>query len=182
MPVNLIQYRREIGVFNCTKCGCTNSSKLFPHKLFPKFNLLSLLDLVLTNSILLSLLLFWLKYLFDIILQSDCPYRTANALNIPYINVKHQIFKNLYFQSTIIEWNKLGSNIRNSETLIIFKSKIVKFMRPTANSIFGCHSPVGVKLLTRLRRLNLNLCCLVRFSSIHIFKIKPPIITKVSRG
>ena len=72
--------------------------------------------------------------------------------------MKHQFFKNSYSPSTIIEWNKLGSNIRNSETLIIFKSKIVKFMRPTANSIFGCHNPVGVKLLTRLRRGLSHLC------------------------
>ena len=90
------------------------------------------------------------KYLFDIIPQSNCPYRTRNALNIPHINVKHQFFKNSYFPSTIIEWKKLDSNIRNSETLNIFKSKILKFIRPTTNSSFGCHNPIGVKLLTRL--------------------------------
>ena len=91
------------------------------------------------------------KYLFDIIPQSNCPYRTRNALNIPHINVKHQFFKNSYFPSTIIEWKKLDSNIRNSETLNIFKSKILKFIRPTADSIFGCHNPIGVTLLTRPR-------------------------------
>ena len=91
------------------------------------------------------------KYLFDIIPQSNCQYRTRNAQNILYINVKHQFFKNSYFPSTIIEWNKLDSNIRNSEILNIFKSKILKFIRPTANSIFGCHNPIGVKLLTRLQ-------------------------------
>ena len=81
------------------------------------------------------------KYLFDVIPQSNCPYRT----NIPHINVKHQFFKNSYFPSTIIEWNKLDSNIRNSETLNIFKSKILKFIRPTANSIFGCHNSIWAK-------------------------------------
>ena len=64
--------------------------------------------------------------------------------------MKHQFFKNSYFPSTIIEWNKLDSNMRNSETLNIFKSKILKFIRPTANSIFGFHNPIGVKLLSRL--------------------------------
>ena len=53
--------------------------------------------------------------------------------------------------STINEWNKLDSNIHNSETLNIFKSKILKFIRPTANSIFGWNNPIGVKLFTRLR-------------------------------
>ena len=65
--------------------------------------------------------------------------------------MKYQLFKNSYFPSTIIEWSKLYSNIRNSETLNIFKSKILKFITATANSIFGCHKPIGVELLTRLR-------------------------------
>ena len=89
------------------------------------------------------------KYLFDITTQSNCPYRTRNALNIHHINA--EFFKNSYFPSTIIEWNKSDSNICNSETLNIFKSKIFKFIRPTANSIFRSHNPIGLKLLTRLR-------------------------------
>ena len=65
--------------------------------------------------------------------------------------MKPQFFKNSCSSSTVIELNKLDSDIRNSETPNIFKSKILKFIRPTANSIFGCHNPIGVKLLTRLR-------------------------------
>ena len=65
--------------------------------------------------------------------------------------MKHQFFKNSYFWSTIIEWNKLDSNIRNSETLNTFKIKILKFIKPTANGSFGCHNPIGVKLISRLR-------------------------------
>ena len=41
--------------------------------------------------------------------------------------------------------------MHNSETLNIFKSKILKFIRPTANSIFRFHNPIGVKLLSRPR-------------------------------
>ena len=66
-------------------------------------------------------------------------------------NKKRQYFKIPYFLSTIIEWNKLDSNIQKMETLNIFKSKILKFIRPIANSISGCHNRKGVKLLTRLR-------------------------------
>ena len=98
------------------------------------------------------------KYLFDVIPQSNCPYRT----NIPHINVKHQFFKNSYFPSNITEWGKLDSNIRNSETLNDFKSKILTFIRPTANSIFGCHNPIGVKLHTILR-LGLSHFCEDKF-------------------
>ena len=81
--------------------------------------------------------------------QSNCQYRNRNALNIHHINVN--FFNNSYFPSTIIERNKLDSNICNSETLNIFKSKTLKFIRPTASSIFGSHNPLGLKLLTRLR-------------------------------
>ena len=31
-----------------------------------------------------------------------------------------------------------------------FKKKLLNFMRPTKNSIFNCHDPKGIKLLTRL--------------------------------
>ena len=92
------------------------------------------------------------KQLSDIILQSSCQYITRNAHNIPHVNVKHKFFKNSYF-STIIEWNKLGSNIRNSEILNIFQ-----FIRLITNSIFGCHNPIGVKLHTRLRLGLSHLC------------------------
>ena len=66
------------------------------------------------------------------------------------INLKHQFFRNSCFPSTIIEWNKLDCNIRNSETPNNFKSKILKLIRPTSNSLFGCRNPIGVELLTRL--------------------------------
>ena len=64
--------------------------------------------------------------------------------------MKHQ-FKNSYFTSAIIEWIKLDSHIRNSETHNMFKSRILKFIRPTESSIFGRHNLKRVRLLTRLR-------------------------------
>ena len=41
--------------------------------------------------------------------------------------------------------------IRNSIAFSAFKKSIVKFIRPSSNSIFNCHSPKGVKLITRLK-------------------------------
>ena len=57
MPVNLIQYRGAIGVFNYKKYVCVNSSKFFPDKLFPKLSFQNLLGLLLTNSIFLTILI-----------------------------------------------------------------------------------------------------------------------------
>ena len=53
--------------------------------------------------------------------------------------------------SHIIEWNKLDHNIRNSSSSNIFRKSILKFIRPSANSLFNCHNPKGIKFITRLR-------------------------------
>ena len=37
------------------------------------------------------------------------------------------------------------------ESFSIFKKNLLKFIRPSQNSIFNCHNPKGVKLLTRLK-------------------------------
>ena len=94
------------------------------------------------------------KYLFNIIPVTVSRYNTRNTdnnNNIPQFKVKHNFFQNSFFPSAVIEWNKLDLNIRNSESLNIFKSSLLKFIRPSESSVFNCHNPRGVKLLTRLR-------------------------------
>ena len=71
------------------------------------------------------------------------------------MNVKHNFFKNAFFPSTIIEWNKLDPEICNSASF--------KFIRPAPNNIFQCHNPKGIKYLTRLR---------VNFSHLRNHKLK----------
>ena len=61
MPVNLVQYGGIIGVFNCLKYVCANSSNVCSDKLFPKFSFQSMLGLLLMNSIFSSLLFFSLS-------------------------------------------------------------------------------------------------------------------------
>ena len=39
---------------------------------------------------------------------------------------------------------------QNSETLMLFKKRLLEFIRPKANSIFNIHNPMGIKCLTRL--------------------------------
>ena len=84
------------------------------------------------------------RYLFDV-------YSTRNNDKLPHFKVKHNYFKNSFFPSTVIEWNKLDLNIRNSESAISFKSKVLKFIRPSENSLFLCNNAKGIQLLTRLR-------------------------------
>ena len=91
------------------------------------------------------------KYLFNYIPTVRSTYRTRNIDNIPQFNVRHTFFRNSYFPSIVTEWNNLDKSIRNSESFSIFKKNILKFIRPSPNSIFNCHDPKGVQLLTRLR-------------------------------
>ena len=91
------------------------------------------------------------QYLFNIIPTSVRPYNTRNTNNIPQFKVKHIFFKNSFLPSVVIEWNKLDLNIRNSENLFIFKKKLLEFIHPSGSSVFKCHNPKGIKLLTRLR-------------------------------
>ena len=60
-------------------------------------------------------------------------------------------FKNSFFPSTVLEWNKLSPEIKNSESVHIFKKKIKKCVSIDKCSIFNIHDPKGIKLLTRLR-------------------------------
>ena len=103
------------------------------------------------------------KYLFNIIPNLTRPYSTRNANNIPHFKVKHSFFKNTFFPSVIIEWNKLDPEIQNAPSLNIFKKNISKFIRPTANNIFGCHNLKGFKYLSKLR---------LGFSHLYEYKFK----------
>ena len=80
-----------------------------------------------------------------------CHTEQGNIIKIPAINVKHEIFKNSFFPSAIIEWNKLDVKSKNSESIKTLKKKILSFIRPSRNSTFNCHNPKGIKLLSRLR-------------------------------
>ena len=91
------------------------------------------------------------KYLFKIIPKLTRPYSARrHPNNFPHFKVEH-IFKNTFFLSVINELNKLDPEIQNAPSLNIFKKNILKFIRPAANKIFGCHNLKGIKYLTRLR-------------------------------
>ena len=60
-------------------------------------------------------------------------------------------FSKILFFSIIIEWSNLDPNIRNSNSISVFKEKIRGFMRPFPNSFFGIYNPQRIKLITRLR-------------------------------
>ena len=76
---------------------------------------------------------------------------TRNALNIPSLNATFNFFKYSLFLFTIIEWNKLDPGLRKAESLPLFKTNILNFIRVSPASFYNCHNPKGLKSITRLR-------------------------------
>ena len=91
------------------------------------------------------------SYLYHLIPNPLTSYSTRNSENLPLIKANHSFFKNTFFPSTIIEWNKLDSNIRCSPSNKLFRKRILKFIRPPPNSIFNVPNSLGLTYLTRLR-------------------------------
>ena len=91
------------------------------------------------------------QYFFKLIPKKTSTYVTRNAENISLFNIKHNFYKNYFFPSSIIEWNNLDPNLRNSENFGIFKNNILEFIRPKPNSFFNCCNLKRIRLITRLR-------------------------------
>ena len=98
------------------------------------------------------------QYLFKLIPEKTSSYVTRNPDNIPLFNIKHNFYKNSFLPSSIIEWNNLDPNLRNSEKFGIFKNNILKFLRPKPNSFFNCCNLKEIRLITRLRLEVSHLC------------------------
>ena len=62
-----------------------------------------------------------------------------------------EYFANLFFPYTIKEWNNLSLEVRKSVSYEVFKNSLLKFIRPSPNSLFNVSDSLGIKLLTTLR-------------------------------
>ena len=71
--------------------------------------------------------------------------------NYFYLFSLYSFFKNNFFSSTSIDWNKLDSSIRCSASYKVFRKQILEFIRPQPNSIVNVLNSLGLTYLTRLR-------------------------------
>ena len=106
-------------------------------------------------------------YLTELIPTRNEAYQTRHFTNILSLSFKYNIFKNIFFPSTILEWNKLDPSLGNLASYNVFKFSILKFIRPSPNKTFQCHNPKGIKLVTRLR---LGLSHLREHKFVHSFQ------------
>ena len=56
-------------------------------------------------------------------------YRPRNADDVPYFNIRHNLFKYSFFPSPVIEWNKLVSRLRKVKSFTDFKKKLTASLK-----------------------------------------------------
>ena len=89
-------------------------------------------------------------YLINLIPKCDYEINTRNC-HMPMYHCRTDCFKYSFFPSTLRDWFNLDESIRNSESISIFKNKLLSFIRPVQSSVFNIFDQIGIKLLTRLR-------------------------------
>ena len=90
------------------------------------------------------------NYLINLIPKCEPTIRTRNN-SIPSYKYRTNCFKHSFFTSTLNDRFNLDINIRNSESITLFKCRLLSFIRPVQNSIYNNFDPKGLKFLTRLR-------------------------------
>ena len=102
-----------------------------------------------------------MSYLYKIISTKSLPhlYELIPPLQRSHRNTgffktwrcRTELFRNSFLPFIVNEWNKLDSDIQNSDSYGIFRKKLLAFIRPVGNSMYGIYDPFGVKLFNRLR-------------------------------
>ena len=90
------------------------------------------------------------NYLINLV--PKCETNTKQETTVYPLSAAEQIVSSiLFFPSTLNEWFNLDLNVRNSESISIFKSKLLSFIRPVQTNIYNIFDPKGLTFLTRLR-------------------------------
>ena len=90
-----------------------------------------------------------LSYLFQLVPLPNIKYFAQNSENIPQLRTKHDFFKTP-FSPRLEKSGTIWTAYQKIQSISIFKINILKFIRPTPNSVYYCHNPKGIRLLARL--------------------------------
>ena len=90
------------------------------------------------------------NYLTNLILKSHQPLRTRTNRTTTFY-CRTDCFKNSFFPSALSDWFELDFMISSSQSISIFKSRLLSFIHPIQTDAYNIFDPVGLKFLTRLR-------------------------------
>ena len=91
------------------------------------------------------------NYLYNYVSTVNQSNQTRSGDKFLHMCCRTEYLSNSFFPYTIKEWNNLSPEIRNSVSHEVFKNSLLKFIRPSPNSLFNLSDSLGIKLLTRLR-------------------------------
>ena len=82
--------------------------------------------------------------------KSHQSFRTRTN-SVPIIYCRTDNYKNSFFPSALSDWFQLDAAIRISESIAIFKNRLLSFIRPMQSDVYNRFDPIGLKFLTHLR-------------------------------
>ena len=106
-------------------------------------------------------------YIFNLIPAKNLYYNTRKIDKVTLLILNITFSKKYSFPSTVVKWNKLEPNLRSVASLSVFKKNLLKFIRPSPDSVFNCCNCKGIKYFARVR-LDLSHLCEHKFK--HIFE------------
>ena len=90
----------------------------------------------------------------------EATYELRRRTVIGQVFARTKGFKFSFYPNCLLEWDRLDQDIRQSNSLAIFKRRLFSIIRPPAKSVFGIKNPRGLSILTQLRvglsRLNFH--------------------------
>ena len=90
------------------------------------------------------------NYLINLAPKCETNTRTRNN-SIPTFKCWTNCFKYSFSPSTLNVWFNLDLNLRNSESVSVFKSKLMSFISPVQTNIYNIFDPKGLTFPTRLK-------------------------------
>ena len=76
-------------------------------------------------------------------------FRLSNI--IPTYKCRNYRFQKSFYPDGINSWNNIGPEFREIPTLKLFKSAVLKIIRPSKKSLYNIHNSVGIKYIYQLR-------------------------------
>ena len=107
-----------------------------------------------------------LSYVFNMFPRKNTSRPTRGSDNVPLLGTKYNFFKNSYFPAAVKEWNRLDIDIWKSDSISIFKKRILSFIRPLPNKVSNSHNLQGLKFLAKLG-LGVSHLCYHKFNSLY---------------
>ena len=148
--IESVQYNAALIITGAIKGTCRD-------KIYQELGLESLADrrwsrkLIFFHKIILGLQPSYLQnYLTPY--DNERPYLTRYATQklIKTFRGRTKAFESSFFPYCAKEWGNLSEELRNIDSVKMFKLSVLHFVRPRENSVFAVHDINGLKLLTRL--------------------------------